>query len=80
MLDRLEARGFITRTRSAEDRRAVRVGVTAAGLTLLDEVHEPLAACHERQLGHLTADELKSLTALLKLARRPHEPDGSAWL
>ena len=80
MLDRLEGRGFITRTRSAEDRRAVLVGVTPAGLGLLDEVHGPLAACHERQLGHLSATDLQALTVLLKKAGAPHEPPGSPWL
>ena len=79
MLDRLEARGLIARTRSTEDRRAVLIGVTDAGLTLLDEIAEPLADCHERQLGHLTAAELKSLIALLKKARGPHEPADSPW-
>lgn len=80
MLDRLEARGFITRVRSTADRRAVLVGVTDAGLALLDEIAEPLRACHEKQLGHLSAAELQQLTALLKLARAPHEPPGSPWL
>ncbi len=80
MLDRLEARGFISRSRSATDRRAVLVGITVAGLALLDEIVEPLRACHERQLGHVSAMELQQLTALLKTARAPHEPDGSPWL
>ncbi len=80
MLDRLEGRGFIHRTRSTEDRRAVLVGIAPAGVALLEDVHGPLAACHERQLGHLTGEQLRQLTGLLKLARAPHEPDGSSWL
>ena len=79
MLDKLEARDLIARSRSATDRRAVLVAITAAGLTLLDSLAEPLAACHERQLGHLSDDQLRSLTALLKLARSPHESPDSPW-
>ena len=79
MLDKLETRGWISRTRSETDRRTVWVRITDSGLAMLDLIAEPLADCHERQLGHLTERELKSLTALLKRARAPHEPDGSPW-
>ncbi len=79
MLDRLLARGLVTRARSDEDRRAVLVAATDAGRELLAEIAGPLAECHARQLGHLTAGELESLTALLKLARAPHEPAGGPW-
>jgi DNA-binding MarR family transcriptional regulator len=79
MLDKLEARGLISRTRSTTDRRAVLVGITDGGVSLLDEIADPLRDCHARQLGHLSPDELSSLTALLKRARGPHEPDDSPW-
>ena len=79
MLDKLEARKLLTRTRSTEDRRAVLVAVTAAGIALLDQIAGPLRACHAKQLGHLTPTQLKSLVALLEAARAPHEPAGSAW-
>lgn len=80
MLDRLEERKLVRRTRSTEDRRAVLVKLTAAGVAMLDRIAGPLRACHEQQLGHLSGAELKSLIALLKLARAPHEPVGSAWI
>jgi DNA-binding MarR family transcriptional regulator len=79
MLDKLEARGLVVRVRSARDRRAVLVGITEPGLALLDQIAGPLRECHERQLGHLTGDELRTLIDLLKRARGPHEPDGSPW-
>jgi DNA-binding MarR family transcriptional regulator len=79
MLDKLEARELISRTRSASDRRAVLVGITEYGIALLNDIAGPLQDCHARQLGHLTPDQLASLTALLKLARAPHEPDDSPW-
>ena len=79
MVDKLEARKLVTRTRSTADRRAVLVAVTAAGIALLDKIAEPLRACHAKQLGHLTPTQLKSLVALLGTARAPHEPPDSAW-
>ncbi len=79
MLDKLEARGLISRTRSLADRRAVLVGITESGLALLEEIAGPLRACHARQLGHLPASDLKKLVALLKAAREPHEPENSPW-
>lgn len=79
MLDKLEERKLLTRTRSTEDRRAVLVRITDRGIALLDRIADPLRECHRRQLGHLSAAELRNLTALLKAARTPHEPDGSSW-
>jgi DNA-binding MarR family transcriptional regulator len=79
MLDRLEERGLISRTRSDEDRRAVLVGLSDAGAELLKSIAGPLRKCHDQQLGHLSVDELDSLIDLLRRARAPHEPDDSAW-
>jgi len=45
----------------------------------VETIAEPLRECHARQLGHLSPAGLKTLTALLKTARAPHEPPGSPW-
>jgi DNA-binding MarR family transcriptional regulator len=79
LLDRLCERGLIERERPAENRRTVQVGITEAGVTLLNEVAMEVRACHERQLGHLTGEELSVLTELLRKARAPHEPAESSW-
>jgi DNA-binding MarR family transcriptional regulator len=79
MLDKLEQRGLIRRDRHAADRRVVQIAITPAGAELLEEVTQPLRECHEKQLGHLSKAELKSLGSLLKAARRVHEPDDSIW-
>jgi len=79
MLDKLETRRLISRTRGTTDRRAVLIGITDAGLKLLDDVARPLRECHERQLGHLSATELDTLLTLLGRAREPHEEEGSEW-
>lgn len=79
MLDRLEERKLIVRTRTNEDRRAVLVGVTEMGLAMLRQIADPLRVCHERQLGHLSSSELRHLVELLQKVRAPHEPSGSPW-
>ncbi len=79
MLDRLQEGGWIQRTRSESDRRAVLVSITESGLKLLDEIAEPLTDCHQAQLGHLSEREIQSLCKLLKKARAPHEPHESDW-
>ena len=79
MLDKLEQRKLITRARSTKDRRTVLVKISERGLALLDKLAAPIKECHERQLGHLSATDLKSLIALLKAARNPHEPEESVW-
>lgn len=79
MVDKLEDRALLTRTRSTKDRREVLVAVTARGLELLDEIAGPLKECHERQLGHMNPKDLQKLISLLSAARAPHEPPGSSW-
>jgi DNA-binding MarR family transcriptional regulator len=79
LLDKLAERKLIERNRPAANRREVRVGITAAGLALLDELQKPLRECHTRQLGHLTRTQLRDLTALLRAARLPHEGADSSW-
>src|SRR6516162_3968375 len=79
LLDKLQQRGLIERDRPAHNRRVVRIGITTAGLALLDELHEPLQECHARQLGHLSPKQLKQLSVLLHAAREPHEDDSSSW-
>jgi DNA-binding MarR family transcriptional regulator len=79
LIDKLVARGLVTRSRSDADRRAVLINITPAGVAVLDEIAGPLADCHRRQLGHMPRPDLAALTALLREARRPHEPDGSTW-
>jgi DNA-binding MarR family transcriptional regulator len=79
LLDKLAARGLIERRVLDTNRREVRVGITAAGVALLEELREPLRACHARQLGHLTRTQLRDLSALLRAARLPHEDPDSNW-
>jgi DNA-binding MarR family transcriptional regulator len=79
MLDKLEERGLVVRERPADNRRVVRVGITPRGQDLLAELQQPLRQCHQRQLGHLSAEQLKRLAVLLRAARKPHEGKESSW-
>jgi DNA-binding MarR family transcriptional regulator len=79
MLDKLEARGLITRERPPENRRVVRVAITAAGRGLLRELAKPVRDCAARQLGHLSPAQLRQLADLLRAVRAVHEEPDSAW-
>jgi DNA-binding MarR family transcriptional regulator len=79
LLDKLEQRGLIARDRPADNRRVVRVGITPAGISLLDDMREPVRDCHARQLSHLSRKDLETLVALLRAARLPHEDPDSTW-
>jgi DNA-binding MarR family transcriptional regulator len=79
LLDRLEARGLVERERLPENRRVVEVGITPAGLQLLRDLSDSVRDCHAHQLGHLSAEELRSLNMLLNRCREPHEPANSPW-
>jgi DNA-binding MarR family transcriptional regulator len=79
LLDKLEQRNLISRERMSDNRRVVQVSITTAGLDLLGELDVPVRRCHEKQLGHLTAEQLAQLIELLKTARQPHEESTSSW-
>jgi DNA-binding MarR family transcriptional regulator len=79
LLDKLEQRGLIVRTRPPENRREVWVGITAAGLALLRELAASVRDCHARQLGHLSGAQLEALVELLRCARAPHEDPAGSW-
>jgi DNA-binding MarR family transcriptional regulator len=65
LLDRLEERGLARRTREAADRRVVTARITSEGRRLLDNLEEPVAALHLRQLGPLGERGLRDLRRLL---------------
>ena len=79
LIDRLEERHLVHRERRTDNRRVVEVGITSAGLQLLDKLAVPVRECHACQLGHLSETDLKQLVELLQRVRFPHEVDGSIW-
>ncbi|MGA8440060.1 MAG: MarR family transcriptional regulator [Candidatus Sulfotelmatobacter sp.] len=73
LLDRLEKRGLIARSREAKDRRTVMARITTAGLKVLARLDEPVQAAHRKQLGHLGRGRLGALTELLQVSRSQME-------
>jgi DNA-binding MarR family transcriptional regulator len=65
LMDRLEKRGLLERSREQRDRRIVRTRITPAGLALLATLDAPVDDLHERQLGHMSERRLGELKTLL---------------
>ena len=69
LLDRMEEAGLVTRARSTQDRRLVRTRMTEKGRQLVDSLDEVVEAQHQKQLGHLSEEQLRSLIDLLTAVR-----------
>jgi DNA-binding MarR family transcriptional regulator len=69
LLDRMEEGRLVERERAEVDRRVVTTRITREGLALLKRLDAPVAESHQRQLGHLSATQLRTLIALLAAAR-----------
>ncbi len=69
LLDRMEQAGLVGRERDSADRRLVTSRITDKGLTILAKLDDPIATAHEKQLGHMTKAELRTLVTLLAKAR-----------
>jgi DNA-binding MarR family transcriptional regulator len=69
LLDRLEKRQLIQRSRGSDDRRVVRACITPTALALLATLDQPLKEVHRRQLQHMNHERLRALIELLEQAR-----------
>lgn len=69
LLDRLEKRNLITRSRDNHDRRVVTTRITAEGLRLLGSLDKPVAELHCGLFRHMTKQDLKRLSTLLEKVR-----------
>jgi MarR family 2-MHQ and catechol resistance regulon transcriptional repressor len=71
VVDNLEARGLVQRTRSAHDRRVVTVSLTEAGEALIAEMFPKHVRAIVEEMSVLTADEQETLGRLCrKLGKR----------
>ena len=73
LLDRMEKRGLISRSRESRDRRLVLAQITPEGINLVNRLDEPVQKIHRRQLGHMGQDRLQALAELLAAARSGRE-------
>ena len=69
LLDRLEARGLVSRERQEKDRRVIVARVTPEGLRLVAEIDGPVLKLTADLLGHLGERKLGTLIRLLEEAR-----------
>jgi DNA-binding MarR family transcriptional regulator len=69
LLDRLEKRGLVVRSREKADRRVVTARITPAGLEALRKLDDAVVRMHKSQLGHLDPKAQDQLIRLLETAR-----------
>jgi len=69
LLDRMEHRRLISRSRESRDRRLVLARIAPEGLKLVNRLDAPVQEIHRQQLGHMGKDGLRALTELLASAR-----------
>jgi DNA-binding MarR family transcriptional regulator len=66
LIDRLEKRGLITRLRSEEDRRVVRLALTEEGLALAGQIPAIFTMVLDRLLSGFTPEEVGFLKSMLR--------------
>ncbi|MCZ6835545.1 MAG: MarR family transcriptional regulator [Planctomycetota bacterium] len=69
LLDKLNARGLITKLQDDKDRRVWNAKITPKGLELLAKLDAPIRDMYRALCGHLTKSESKQLVSLLEKAR-----------
>jgi len=69
LLNRLEKRGLVARSRAKSDRRVIYGKITAAGLKLLREMDGPVEHHGREILKHVRQEKLAQLIELLELVR-----------
>jgi DNA-binding MarR family transcriptional regulator len=73
LIDRLERRGLVARSREGRDRRVITTRITPAGLELLESLDRPIEAFNRKMLGPLGEQRLRALIQLLEAAREQAE-------
>lgn len=69
LLDRLQSRRLIHRSRGKRDRRVIEARITSAGLLLLRRLESDVAEMPRQLLRHLSSPQLDSLVCLLEVVR-----------
>jgi MarR family 2-MHQ and catechol resistance regulon transcriptional repressor len=78
ILDRLEARGFVQRVASRDDRRSIRIELTEKGVDFCNDLFSELAVDDEEVFAKaLKPEQLKQLSRLLALLVSSLETDSS---
>jgi len=73
LIDRLERRGLVVRSREGRDRRVITTRITPAGVQLLESLDGPIEDFNRKLLGPLGEQRLRMLIQLLDAAREQSE-------
>ncbi|HSM17567.1 MAG TPA: MarR family transcriptional regulator [Gemmatimonadales bacterium] len=65
LLDRLEAKGLVSRERSSDDRRTVRCRISSQGLRVVSRLDEPMDAFNDRVLAAIPKRHQRQLVESL---------------
>jgi DNA-binding MarR family transcriptional regulator len=77
ILDRLEARGLVSRERRPEDKRRVLVSLTAMGRQMSQELPSPLQEQFSDRMTELSIDDQTAIRVALGSVARMMETEGS---
>ena len=69
LLNRLEKRSLVSRSRGKSDRRVIYGKITSNGLKLLREMDEPIEKFGRELLRHVSQEKMQQLIQLLELVR-----------
>ena len=69
LLDRLEKQQLVARERCVNDRRVIYISLTTKALELLQQMEQPVGQLQQQLMGHLSVQELATLSRLLEKAR-----------
>ena len=69
LLDRMEARGLISRARDGQDRRVVKAQISCKGMALLEEIEPHLNAHHRGHFAGFGEKKLKQLVEWMEQIR-----------
>ena len=69
LVDRLERRDLLTRSRDSKDRRIITLRISEAGLKVLKDLDLPVDQYNRNVLSHMNKDDLRKLSELLVAAR-----------
>ena len=77
LLDKLEAKGLISRVADTDDRRAINIHLTDAGLVIWQDINQCGMRVRERAMDGMSEAEREQLTSLLTRVRDNLSPTGS---
>lgn len=71
LVDRLERRSLLIRSRDSKDRRIITIRITPDGLKTLKDLDGPMEEYNRNRLSHMDKADLRKLSDLLEAAREP---------